>query len=405
MSRSVKFLIIGTVLVDLVGFAIVLPLLPSYGARYGGSDFAIGVLVASYSLVQLVVAPWWGRISDRYGRRPVILIGLVGSSLSYLLFAWAGTFVVLLLSRTIAGATGATVNVAQASLADGTPPERRSQVMGLIGAMFGLAFIVGPALAGISSRFGDAAPGYLAAALTGANWVAAWFLLPETRVGRPSPREVVGLDWRRLTTPFGVIFFETLAFTVMYAFFTLFAERVFGYGREEIAYLFVFLGLITAIVQGWVVGRLVPRLGEVRLMIIGSLSLAMGLGSLPLTVGESPTWLVPALLTSLFFVALGTGLVTPSVAGLVSRVTDPREQGKALGLLQSTSSTARILGPVAFGIVSGLGGVRAPFVIASLLALVALVLGLRAERLTVGHKEAPDADGARGSKEREADPD
>jgi len=391
MSRSVKALVIGTVFVDLVGFAIVLPLLPSYGSRYGGSDFAIGVLVASYSLVQLLVAPWWGRMSDRIGRRPVILIGLIGSAFSYLLFAWADTFMVLLASRVIAGATGATVNVAQASLADGTPPDRRSQVMGLIGASFGLAFIVGPALAGITSRLGDAAPGYLAAALTGANWLLALVLFPETRVNRIVTEQPTGLDWRRLTMPFGVILFETLAFTVMYAFFTLFGERVLGYGREEIAYLFVYIGLITAVVQGGVVGWLVPRLGEIRLMVLGSLSLAIGLGSLPLTVGESPTWLIPALLTSLFFVAVGTGLVTPTAAGFVSRVTDPRDQGRALGLLQSTASTARILGPVAFGIVSGLGGVRAPFMIASLMALIALVLALRAERLVVPHEhETPD---------------
>ena len=119
-------LVIGTVFVDLVGFAIVLPLLPSYGARYTRSDLAIGILVASYSLVQLLLAPWWGRLSDRIGRRPVVLVGLVGSSLSYLLFAWAGSFTLLLVSRIVAGATGATVSVAQASLADGTPPERRS---------------------------------------------------------------------------------------------------------------------------------------------------------------------------------------------------------------------------------------------------------------------------------------
>jgi MFS family permease len=394
MSRSVKALVIGTVFVDLVGFAIVLPLLPSYGSRYGGSDFAIGVLVASYSLVQLLLAPWWGRMSDRIGRRPVILIGLIGSAFSYLLFAWARTFTVLLLSRLIAGATGATVNVAQASLADGSPPHRRSQVMGFIGASVGLAFIVGPALAGITSRLGDAAPGYLAAALTGVNWLFAVVLLPETRIHRTVIPYATGLDWRRLTMPFGVMLFETLAFTVMYAFFTLFGERVLGYGREEIAYLFVYIGLITAVIQGGVVGWLVPRLGEIRLMVLGSLSLAIGLGSLPLTVGESPAWLVPALLTSLFFVAVGTGLVTPTVAGFVSRVTDQREQGRALGLLQSTASTARILGPVAFGVVSGLGGVRAPFMIASLMAIIALVLALRAERLVVPHEHgAPTADG------------
>ncbi len=381
VSKSVLALVIGTVFVDLVGFAMVLPLLPSYGARYTRSDLAIGVLVASYSLVQLLLAPWWGRLSDRIGRKPVVLVGLVGSSLSYLLFAWAGSFTMLLVSRVVAGATGATVSVAQASLADGTPPERRSQAMGLIGAAFGLAFIVGPALAGITSAIGDAAPGYLAAALTGLNGIAALVLFPETRSGRPAPKKKRPINWRRLITPFSVILFETLAFTVMYAFFTLFAERVLGFGRVRISYLFVYIGVITAIVQGGLVGRLVRKLGEVRLMVIGCLFLAVGLGSLPLTIGESPAWLMPALLTSLLFVAVGTGLVTPSAAGLVSRVTSAEDQGRALGLLQSTASAARIIGPVAFGMISDLGGVRAPFMIASLLALIAMIPALRAERL------------------------
>jgi len=384
VSRSVLVLIIGTVFVDLVGFAMVLPLLPSYGARYIRSDLAIGILVAVYSFVQLLLAPWWGRLSDRIGRRPVVLIGLAGSSLSYLLFAWAGSFTMLLLSRVVAGATGATVSVAQASLADGTPPERRSQVMGYIGAAFGLAFIVGPALAGITSAIGDAAPGYLAAALTGINGIIALALFPETRSGRVIVKEKRPIQWSRLRTPFSVILFETLAFTVMYAFFTLFAERVLGFGRERISYFFVYIGVITAIVQGGFVGRLVRQLGEVRLMVIGCLLLAVGLGSLPLTVGESPAWLIPALLTSLLFVAVGTGLVTPSAAGLVSRITDTEDQGRALGLLQSTASSARIIGPVAFGIISDLGGVRAPFMIAAVLALIAMIPALRAERLGAG---------------------
>ena len=256
--------------------------------------------------------------------------------------------------------------------------------MGYIGAAFGLAFIVGPALAGITSGIGDAAPGYLAAALTGINGIIALALFPETRSDRVIVKEKRPIQWSRLRTPFSVILFETLAFTVMYAFFTLFAERVLGFGRERISYFFVYIGVITAIVQGGLVGRLVRQLGEVRLMVIGCLLLAIGLGSLPLTVGESPAWLMPALLTSLLFVAVGTGLVTPSAAGLVSRITDTEDQGRALGLLQSTASSARIIGPVAFGIISDLGGVRAPFMIAAVLALIAMIPALRAERLGAG---------------------
>jgi len=392
LRPSAQFLIITTVFVDLVGFAIVLPLLPSYGSRFGESDLAIGFLVASYSLVQLLLAPWWGRLSDRIGRRRVILAGLAGSAFSYLLFAWATSFVLLLLSRVVAGATGATVNVAQASLADGTPPEKRSHMMGLIGAAFGMAFIVGPALAGITSGHGDATPGYLAAALTGVNWLVAIFFLPETRTSRQASAEAGPLDWHRLAAPFGVILFETVAFTVMYAIFTLYAERALGYGRETIAYLFVFLGVVTALVQGGMVGRLARRVGEVPLMVLGSLLLALGLGTLPLAPGAPPGWLLPALLASLALIAAGTGLVTPSVAGFVSRATGPESQGRALGLLQSTTASARIVGPIAYGVVSDLGGVRSPFVIASAMALAAMVLGLRA-RGTGRARSGPSGDG------------
>src|SRR5512147_218405 len=163
---SPTFLIFLTVFIDLIGFGIVLPLLPSYAASFQVSDTAIGFLVASFSLMQFLLAQWWGRLSDRIGRRPVLLIGLLGSALSYLLFGLAGSFAVLLVSRLVAGGMGATVNVAQAYLADITPLEQRPRAMGLIGAAFGLGFVVGPALGGISSHWGAAAPGFLAAGLT-----------------------------------------------------------------------------------------------------------------------------------------------------------------------------------------------------------------------------------------------
>src|SRR5574338_471940 len=171
---SPTLLIFLTVFIDLIGFGIVLPLLPSYAASYHVSDTAIGILVASFSLMQFLLAPWWGRLSDRIGRRPVLLIGLAGSALSYLLFGLAGTFWLLLLSRVVAGGMGATVNVAQAYLADVSPPEKRASAMGLIGAAFGLGFVVGPAIGGISSRLGNAAPGLIAAGLSAVNFLMAW---------------------------------------------------------------------------------------------------------------------------------------------------------------------------------------------------------------------------------------
>jgi multidrug resistance protein len=229
-QRSALRLVLLTVFVDLVGFAIVLPLLPSYGAKYGASDAAIGALVASYSLMQLLFAPWWGRLSDRIGRRPVLLIGLVGSAASYLLFGFAGSFLVLLISRVVAGGCGSIVNVAQATLADVTSREHRARAMGLIGAAFGVAFIIGPALGGFSSRWGEAAPGLVAATLSGANFFAALFLLPETRAIADRSRTQARARWSTLLAPLGIMFLETFAFTVIYVVFPLYGERSLGFG-------------------------------------------------------------------------------------------------------------------------------------------------------------------------------
>ena len=194
---SPTLLIFLTVFIDLIGFGIVLPLLPSYAASFHVSDAGIGVLVASFSLMQFLLAHWWGRLSDRIGRRPVILVGLAGSALSYLLFALASNFWLLLLSRVVAGGMGATVNVAQAYLADTTTAERRARALGLIGAAFGLGFVVGPALGGIASRWGNAAPGLIASGLTAINFLLALRWLPEPVRITPDGPAPVPVHWTR----------------------------------------------------------------------------------------------------------------------------------------------------------------------------------------------------------------
>jgi len=190
-ARSAIPIVVATVFVDVIGFGMILPLLPSYAARLGGSPAAIGLLVASYSAMQFVLAPLWGRASDMFGRRPVLLIGLAGSVASYLVFAWADSLPLLLLSRVLDGGSGATINVAQAYLADETTPEKRTKAMGVVGAAFGLGFIVGPILGGITASIGTTLPGLVAAAITAANLVMAWLLLPESvrRVATPGVPE------------------------------------------------------------------------------------------------------------------------------------------------------------------------------------------------------------------------
>jgi MFS family permease len=265
---------------------------------------------------------------------------------------------------------GANVNVAQAYLADITPPERRARAMGLIGAAFGLGFVIGPALGGISSRWGDRAPGLLAATLTGLNLLVAWFRLPETRVHRPSSVVAVPPHWRRFLAPFAVVGLSTAAFTVLYVVFPLYVERDLHYNRHHTAYFFVLIGLVTAAVQGGLVGRISARFGEIRLMAAGSVFLALGFAVLPLSSdpGLASRLQLPVLIAALLCLALGPGLVGPSASAYVSRVASEEDQGRALGTLQSVGAVARIVGPIIAGMVSQQQSTRAAFLVSAALA-------------------------------------
>jgi multidrug resistance protein len=368
---SPKLLLFFTVFLDLIGFGIVLPLLPSYAAAFKASETAIGFLVASFSAMQFLLAPAWGRWSDRVGRRPVLLIGLAGSTLSYLLFARATGFAMLLASRVLAGGMGATVNVAQAYLADLTAEDERAKAMGLIGAAFGLGFVFGPALGGLSSRWGEAAPGYCAAFITAINLVLAWRWLPETpRRHELAPTGAGGtMSWAPYFMPFSVMALTTMAFTVMYVIFPLEAEHGLGYSRHQVAYLFVALGLVGAVVQGVLVGRLVPRFGERRLMIAGALIEGGALVLLALLLGRAHGG--PALVAILGLFGIGIGLVGPSTTGFVSRRAAAAHQGKALGLLTSIGAVARIAGPLIAGGVAQGAGSRTAFMVAAAAAAAA----------------------------------
>lgn len=378
MARRRLPLLFLTVFVDLVGFGIILPLLPLYATRFGASALVVGLLVTSYSVVQFFLAPVWGRLSDRYGRRPVLLLGLVGSAVAYLVFAWAGSVSVLLLSRVLAGIGGATIPVAEAYIADVTPPERRAGNMGLIGAAFGLGFTLGPALGGALSTVSLQAPGYAAAALCLGNAVLALVLLPESRAGtgRPAPkgagRRAPGFSFTLggLRTSLGnpalrrvlmLYFLFTAAFAVIQPTLSLLGADRFGLGQERVGYLFAFLGLISAVVQGGLVRRLVPWLGEVRLIRLSILPLVAGL----VLVGLAPS--LPVLLVALALLAVGYGGALPSVISLVSRVAPPDLQGGVLGVGQSVGSLARIVAPTLAGAAYGLAA-PAPYLMGAGLA-------------------------------------
>ena len=378
-SRSATAALFVTVVIDLIGFGIVLPLLPGYAARFAVSETSIGIVVGSFSLMQFLFAPWWGRLSDRIGRRPVILIGLAGSSLSYLLFAFAGNYWILLLSRLLAGGMGATVNVAQAYLADVAPVERRARAMGLLGAAFGLGFVMGPAIAGITVSWGSRAPGLTAAIISLASFTLAWVRLPETRVHLPANPAGQAVDWRRLAAPYSVMFLLVLAFTLMHVVFPLYSERTLRYDQRTTSYFFVVLGLVSAIIQGWLIGGLSHRFNEHALMVAGGGLLATGLVLIPLTNAYLDVTLqLPGLLTAIVCIAIGSGLAMPSITGFVSRITPANRQGAALGSLQSIGSVARIVGPAASGLMTEVAGERTAFLTGAGIALAGMVVAILA---------------------------
>ena len=376
-SRRHLPLLFLTVFVDLVGFGIVLPLLPLYADRFGASGLTVGLLVTVYSVAQFFMAPLWGRLSDRYGRRPILLLGLIGSGLSYLVFAWAGSLTVLFVSRILAGIGGSTIPIAEAYIADITPPERRVGNLGLIGAAFGLGFTVGPALGGITASISLAAPGYLAAGLCLANAGLAAAFLPETRRATPPPprkqswafsSQGLGTALRApaLRQVLGLYFLFTVAFAVIQPTLSLFGSSRFGLDALQVGYLFAFLGLISAVMQGGIVRRLVPKVGEVRLIRICGLPFAIGL----LVLAWAPTlgWA----LVGLALLAVGYGGTLPSVLGLVSRVSPPNLQGGVLGVGQSVGSLGRIVGPAAAGAALDLS-TSLPYLLGAAVALLGAV--------------------------------
>ena len=374
---------------DLVGFGIVLPLLPLYADRFGASGTQIAVLVLSYSAAQLVLAPIWGRLSDRFGRRPIILVGLVGSAISYVVFAYAGSILALLISRTMAGVGGANIPVAQAYIADITPPEKRAGGMGLIGAAFGLGFIFGPAIGGVLAPIAPEAPGRAAAGLCAGNALLALFFLPESltaeeREERSAAAILVESEGPSKLDELKVVvrspafmqvlvlsFLFTAAFSAIHPVFPLFAAERFGLEERGVGWLFAFMGTISAIMQGGVVRFLVPRIGERALVRLSSGPFVAGL----VLIAFAPD--IPTLLLAILLLAIGFGGTLPSLVSMLSQAAPEALQGGSLGVGQSVGALARILGPLMGGIAWDVAGLPGPFLAGAVVAAVAALWALR----------------------------
>lgn len=359
--RSSIGIIFLTVLIDLIGFGIVIPVLPLYAERFGASPLQIGLLVGVYSFCSFLFAPVLGRLSDRFGRRPVLICSVIGTACGFYLMGAAPTLAakfgigalwLLFVARTIDGISGGNISTAQAYIADITAPEDRARAMGLIGAAFGLGFMIGPAIGGIMSQISLGAPFYFAGALATLNAIFITLRLPESLPAEhrsdKHPQQSMADVFRHANGPayataVATYFLSITGFAIMTTLYALFNQERFGLDARHTGYIFALIGFIAVIIQGGLLRQLLKRFTEAKLAVIGAGLMAVALAALPL-VGS-----VPALIMVSSVIAIGNSFATPSLQGLASRFVDRRWQGRAAGVMQSAGALGRTLGPAMAG--------------------------------------------------------
>jgi multidrug resistance protein len=372
-----------TAFVDMVGLTMVIPLLPYYATDFGADATMVGVLISAFAVAQLLVAPSWGRFSDRYGRRPAILAGLLLTSVAYMLFAFAGSLVALLISRLIQGAAGGTIGVVQAYVADASPPDRRTKSLGWLSVVTSLAAVIGPVFGSVTDEYGGKhAPGVAAAALALLVAAFAWrFLresreirhteshpLPSTTTGRAATLRVL-TNWREPAPR--LIWIYTIAIGAFYGTIQtapLLLSRRFGVTEHNIGYFVMYLGGMGVLVRSLVLGRMVDWLGEARLSRLGVVLLALGLAAAGVATGYG------MLAVGFTLMPIGTAFLFPCVTGLLTRVVPSNERGLYMGVQHSYGGVSRVAFPIAAGFLMDHAGVGVPFWVSGLLVLVTLPL-------------------------------
>lgn len=393
--RPLQYLaIFFTVFIDILGFGIVIPVLPLYAEHFGATPWQIGWLVGIFSLAQFFFAPVWGKVSDRIGRKPVLLLGVIGTIVGYLLMGMAGSVVMLFVARLIDGIAGANIGAAQAYLADISSPENRAKAMGLLGAAFGLGFVFGPALGGWAGvTFNYAAPMFIAAGLAAVNFLFIVFFLPESRHKDTAPRKSQRIfpdlfqhvRVQQYVSSLVCYFLVIAGFSMMTALFALYLKHRFDLDALHTGYILAGIGVLGVLIQGGLIGRLVKRFGEGVLAVAGSALMFAGLVTLSLagTMG--------VMLGASALIGIGNSLLMPTLSALASRSASADWQGRALGVVQSAGSLARFAGPLSAGWLLGFSeaGHRMPYaalpfaVAAGFLAVAtvaAVALEIRRER-------------------------
>jgi DHA1 family tetracycline resistance protein-like MFS transporter len=372
-------ILFATVFIDLLGFGIVIPFLPMYAAHLQIGAVRIGVILSAYSLMQLIAAPILGRLSDIYGRRPIIMVGLLGSSLSYFIYGFAFSFGGLVLARAVHGVCAGTVSTAQAYVADITLEKDRARGMGVIGAAFGLGFVLGPAIGGSLGTESLRLPVFFAAALTLVNLIFAGIVLPEPersntagsrRTSAAHPLIILSRQLSRssMARLFAIAFLATFAMAMFETTFALMVPLIYGYRAAGVGALLAYAGLIQVITQGYLIGKIIKRINEKRLIQVGLGLFAIGMAPMA-SFGSGAM-----LLLLLAALSLGYGFANPAITSLISKRAESDLQGEALGINQSALALARVVGPIIAGLAYGLTGPAGAYVSGGLTAVIGLII-------------------------------
>lgn len=381
-KKSALSLIFLTVFIDLLGFGILIPILPTFAKiELSVDETAIGVVVAVYSFVQFLFNPILGKLSDKYGRKPIIVISLFINAIGYVLFAFTTSFIILLVARIVAGIGGSSISVAQAYIADVTTKENRAKGMGVIGAAFGLGFVFGPLMGGFLASYGYMVTGFASAAFSVLAFIVTIALLPESNVNRKAiaetKRKLIDVDGlknvfakpERAMLIF-LFFVLTFSFANIYGTFALLGLQVYGFSDMQNGFMFGIIGLTSAIVQGGLIGRISKVVSKKNILKFGSFFIMAALALIP----YGDTFLGLAIIC--IFLSIGTGIFQPTVLSLISEVTPEDEQGVTLGVNQSVSAMARVLGPLWGGFAFEFLGYPFPFLTGAAFTLIIFIVTL-----------------------------
>ncbi len=400
IPMPVLFLI---VFVDLVGFGVIIPLLPFYGEHFGASPAQVGLLMAAYSFTQFLAAPLWGRLSDRVGRRPVLLASLTGAVACYIWLGFADTLWMVFAARLAGGAMAGNISAAYAYVADITEPSNRAKGMGIVGAAFGLGFIFGPAIGGLLAGSDPLAadyrtPALASAALSALALVLTALILKESLSPAARAREAAisaPTRWRRFKTAiarpsvallFATSFLATFVFAGMETTFAMWSFRTLGWGPEQNGYLFAFVGFLSAAIQGGLIGRLAKRFGEGQLVVSGAIGLALGMLMIPFCASVGP------LLVAMVIVSFGFSLLSPALNSLISLQVGAGLQGGTMGVARSVTTLARVIGPGWAGALFYFFGKDWPFFGGTIVMVAVVLLGAWSLRRIAQEAEAePEA--------------